>query len=39
MRDRRTKRGLLPRTLDIDVDPLLVAGAGGESVDERLIDQ
>ena len=38
MRDRRLERALPLRPLDVDVNPLVVAGAIGEVVDPLLID-
>src|SRR5271165_3572069 len=38
MRDRASVGTFAPGPLDIDVDPLMVAGASGELVDARLIN-
>lgn len=38
MRDRAAERRLAPRTLRIDVNPLVIAGRVGETVDATLID-
>jgi hypothetical protein len=38
VRDRAAERRLAPRTLRIDVNPLVIAGRVGETVDATLID-
>ena len=39
MRDRATEGGLAARAVDVDVDPLVVAGRVGEPVDAVLVDE
>ena len=39
MRDRAAKRAAPARALDVDMDPLRVAGALRELVDHRLVDR
>jgi hypothetical protein len=39
VRDRTAEGTFTARPFDIDVNPLMVAGAGGERVDTRLIDR